>query len=453
MQSQLRLAGLSLCTATNRSCKGSWIGSDASSPGPKMHEYRVVERHASGGCVPERPCSRPERPLKRARTLAALSLAVLLAATFPGQADATVLAPTRDDEVVESLPAVSGGRAELRRLRQQQAANPQAVAPAVALARRYLDEARSQGDPRYAGLAFAALAAWPSPVTAPDEVLLLQATLQQFVHDFETAATHLERLVQRSPANAQAWLTLATVRRVQGRYADSDHACASLLALRDGPGAIYARACQAENDSLRGEFQQARDSVASLLGGSRLAAPARNWLLTTLAESEARAGRPAQAEAAYKEAQAAQADAYTALSYADFLLDEKHPAEAMVQLKGQPRTDAVLLRLAIAGTQVDGMQARRDVAELRQRMALANQRPEARTTHAREGAMFALWIDKSPQRALELARENVKHQREPLDVLVFAQAAAASQDAAALREVAALTQAMGLRDKRVDALL
>ena len=67
--------------------------------------------------------------------------------------------------------------------------------------------------------------------------------------------------------------------------------------------------------------------------------------------------------------------------------------------------------------------------------------------------MFALWIDKSPQRALELARENVKHQREPLDILVFAKAAAASQDAAALREVAALTQTMGLRDKRVDALL
>jgi hypothetical protein len=67
--------------------------------------------------------------------------------------------------------------------------------------------------------------------------------------------------------------------------------------------------------------------------------------------------------------------------------------------------------------------------------------------------MFALWIDKLAPRALELARENVKHQREPLDILVLAQAAAASRDAAALREVAALTQTMGLRDKRVDALL
>jgi predicted Zn-dependent protease len=390
--------------------------------------------------------------LTGAGAFATCSVAVALAAAVAGQAQATVVVPSRDDEVVERLPAVSGSRSELRRLRQQLAANPKSLEPAVALAGRYLDEARSQGDPRYAGLAFAALAAWPAPATAPDPVLLLLATLQQFVHDFEAAAANLERLVRRSPADAQAWLTLATVRRVQGRYADSDQACAQLLAVNAGPSGLYARACQAENDSLRGEFERARNSVNGLLGGPQLAAPVRNWLLTTLAESEARAGHPEQAEAAYRAAQVAQSDSYTALSYADFLLDAKRPADALLQLRDLKRTDAVLLRLAIAGTQAHADQARGDVAELRQRMALANQRPEARTTHAREGAMFALWIDKSPQRALQLARENVKHQREPLDILVLAQAAAACQDAAALREVAALTQAMGLRDQRVDAL-
>lgn len=394
-----------------------------------------------------------ESVLNGALVQACLVAALCIACVLPGPAKATAVEPARDDEVVEILPPVSGGRAELRRLRRLQAANPKAVEPAVTLARRYLDEARSQGDPRYAGLAFAVLAAWPSSATAPDDVLLLRATLQQFVHDFEPAASNLERLLQRSPTNAQAWLTLATVRRVQGRYADSDRACAGLLAIQTEPGRIYARACQAENDSLRGEFQQARSSLMGLLAGSRLAASERNWLLTTLAESEARAGLPDRAEAAYRAAQAASPDPYTALSYADFLLQEKRPAEALVQLNGQPRTDAVLLRLSIAGKQIDDPRARHDVAELRQRMALARQRPEARTAHAREGAMFALWIDESPRLALELARENVKRQREPLDVLVLAHAAAATQDASALREVASLAQAMGLRDKRVDALL
>ena len=76
-----------------------------------------------------------------------------------------------------------------------------------------------------------------------------------------------------------------------------------------------------------------------------------------------------------------------------------------------------MVRLAIAGMQSQARQGRADVDELRQRMALANQRPEARTSHAREVAIFALWIDKPPRRALELARENVIHQREPLDLL------------------------------------
>lgn len=361
--------------------------------------------------------------------------------------------PLRDEEVIETLPAVSGDRAELRQLRRTLASNPKAAQAAVTLAGRYLDEARTQGDPRYAGLAFAALAAWPSPNSAPDGVLLLQATLQQFVHDFDTAGVNLERLVQRSPGNAQGWLTLATVRRVQGRYGDSDRACAHLAKIDAGPAGFYARACQAENDSLRGEFDGAHARLTGMLGSAQVTKSTRNWLFTTLAESEARAGRPDLAETAYKNALAAQSDAYTALSYADFLLDNERPADALAQLRGQRRTDAVLLRLAIAGVQSNAPQARADVAEFRQRLALANQRPEAAAAHAREAAMFALWIDKAPRRALALARENVKHQREPLDLLVLARAAAASRDAAALREAAALIQSMGLRDKRLDALL
>jgi hypothetical protein len=395
----------------------------------------------------------PGRLLTPVRATTTWFLSFGLVLTVSSNTVGSVVEPKFDEEVVEVLPAVSGSRAGLKRLRQQVVASPKSVEPAVALARRYLSEAREQGDPRYAGLAFAALAAWASPATAPDEVLLLQATLQQYVHDFETAGVNLERLVKRNPANAQGWLTLATVRRIQGRYADSDRACASLAALGNSQTATYARACQAENDSLRGEFDQARDSIGGLLRGGRLGASARNWILTTLAESEARAGRPEQAESAYRDAQAAQADSYTALSYADFLIERNRPADALESLKDQRRTDAVLLRLAVAGTQAQGPQARSDVAELRQRMALASQRPEARTTHAREAAMFALWIDNLPRQALELARENVKHQREPLDLLLLAQAAAASGDAQGMREATGLARSMGLRDKRIDALL
>jgi hypothetical protein len=365
-------------------------------------------------------------------------------------ANAGSVNPMNDDEVIEVLPAVSGDRAEIRKLRRALAANPRDAFSAVKLSQLYLNQARTQGDPRFVGQALALLGAWPQSDTAPDEVLLMLATLQQFLHDFDTSASNLERLLERNPKHAQAWLTLATVRRVQGRYAASERACKGVAA---AGAAAYAGACQAENASLRGDFDGARAALNKLLGDTRLQAPSmRNWLLTTLAESEARAGRNTQAEAAYHQALQAAPDNYTSLSFADFLIIQNRFAEALKQLQNQPRTDAVLLRLAIAGVNTHSKEAAADVNELRERMALAMLRPEARTTHAREYAMFALWIDNQPREALELAKENVRHQREPLDVLLLAQAATASQDAAARRDAASLASEMGLRDVRLDAL-
>ena len=381
--------------------------------------------------------------------LAAILLFVLAAWSGVG-AQASVVNPLSDDEVIEVLPAVSGSRAEIRNLRRTLAADPRDARSAVKLAQLYLNQARTQGDPRFVGQALALLGAWPQSDTAPDEVLLMLATLQQFLHDFDTSASNLERLVKRNPRHAQAWLTLATVRRVQGRYADSERACKGVAA---AGAAAYAGACQAENASLRGDFVGARAALTRLLADTRLQAPSiRNWLLTTLAESEARAGRNTQAEAAYRQALQAAADGYTSLSFADFLMTQNRFADASRQLQNQPRTDAVLLRLAIAGVNTHSKEAAADVNELRERMALAMLRPEARTTHAREYAMFALWIDNQPREALELAKENVRHQREPLDVLLLAQAAAASQDAAARRDAVSLASEIGLRDVRLDAL-
>ncbi|HEY9065201.1 MAG TPA: hypothetical protein VIO33_09480, partial [Burkholderiaceae bacterium] len=87
------------------------------------------------------------------------------------------------------------------------------------------------------------------------------------------------------------------------------------------------------------------------------------------------------------------------------------------------------------------------------RIALANERPDAKRFHGREQAMFALWVERDPARALELARGNVARQREPLDLLVYAQAARASRDGSARREVQRLVDEVGLRDERIRALL
>lgn len=364
-----------------------------------------------------------------------------VALAFGTAAQAAPIVPERDSQVIETLPARLGARA---------AANPRDARSAVQLAQGLMSEARASGDPRLAGQAMAALQAWADPATAPGDVLLMQATVRQYLHDFDGAAALLEGLVARDARQAQAWLTLATVRRVQGRYAASDSACAQLLALG---AALYGVACSAENEALRGGFDPARQRFQRLLADPRLDAGTRNWLLTSLAELEERAGRADAADAAFKAALAAQPGGYALVAYADFLIGRHRERDALALLRGQPRTDAVLLRLAIAGTRFKSPQAVADAGEMRERIAQANQRPDAQAAHGREQALFALWVDAEPARAVALARTNLQLQREPIDLLVLAQAAAAARQPAALQEAAQLSREVGLHDRRLDALL
>ncbi len=365
---------------------------------------------------------------------------------------AVPITPSRDDEVIEVLPAAAGNRGEERQMRKRLAAAPDDAPLAVAVAKRYFDQARESGDPRFAGLALAALRAWPKPARAPAEVLMMQATLQQYLHEFDTSVANLRLLLSRPGGSRQpqAWLTLATVLRVQGRYADSDAACRSVIA---AGASLYGSACLAENASLRGEVADARKTFGGLLADPRLDPGARGWLTTSLAELEERDGRVAAADAAYRAVMQTAPDTYARIAYADFLIAQKRPLEALAALKDEVRTDAVLLRLAIAGTLARSKGAERDVAEMRDRIALANERPDARIFHGREQAMFALAVDRAADKAVVLARGDLTQQREPLDLLVFAQAARASGQAAALDEARQLKAAQGLHDRRVDALL
>ncbi|MGZ5132097.1 MAG: hypothetical protein ACXWJ1_12335 [Caldimonas sp.] len=388
--------------------------------------------------------------MRKTTLLTGALAAGLLFCSVPGSAEPLV--PKSDDEVVEVLPAIAGNRDEDRRLRKELAARPDDAALAVRVAQRDLERAREIGDPRFAGLALAALRPWPDAATAPDEILLMRATLQQYLHEFDASVASLRQLLGRpgGERQAQAWLTLATVLRVQGRYGDSDQACRSVAAAGAG---LHSAACLAENAALRGEVVNARRRFETLLAETRLPAATRGWLLTSLAELEERDGRAAAADAAYRGVLGLGADSYAAIAYADFLIHQGRPGEALALLKSLPRTDAVVLRLAIAGTRAKAPGAERDVAEMRERIALANQRPEAKKFHGREQAMFALHVDADARRALELARGDVEQQREPLDLLVLAEAAKASGDRAAIDEARRLRASLGLHDRRIDALL
>src|SRR4051812_39524893 len=119
--------------------------------------------------------------------------------------------PTDPSEVLETLPVSleSGPHKEIKALRRALAARPDDLPRAVRLARLDIGLARERSDPRYLGHAQAALAPWWSTENAPVEVLVLRATIEQSLHDFESALRDLDAAVRRDPQHVQAWLTRA----------------------------------------------------------------------------------------------------------------------------------------------------------------------------------------------------------------------------------------------------
>lgn len=374
-----------------------------------------------------------------------LGVAGLLLALVAAQA--APLVPASDDERVESLPA--------RRAPPVAAPGQGAATDPVAAVREagdLLAQAHADGDPRFAGRALARLQPWAADPRAPAPVVLKLAQVEQYIHRFDAAQARLQALLARDARQPQAWLTLATLQRLRGRYAESDAACAALGRL--GSAALHAQACSAENLSLRGEVDTARRQFTALLAQ----APddgTRAWLSTSLGELEQRAGRSAAAERALRIAwRLDPQDRYAPLALADLLIDERRGAEALKVLDTQPRSDPVLLRRVAAGPRrAADLADQADLAELRDRFQQAAQRPGAFDGHAREQALYAWWVEGDLPAAVRHAQANLATQREPFDLLLLARVAAAAGDRAALAQAAQVQKAMDLHDQRLDRLL
>lgn len=369
-------------------------------------------------------------PARRWRAVAGLLLAC--AAAVVPCVHARDFTAASDAQVLEVLPP---------RIRSA-AATPEAAALG---ARQWIELARRLADPRYLGRAQASLAPWWGREDAPAALATLQATVQQGRHEFDAARSTLEASLRREPAQPQAWLTLATLERVAGRYPAALAACREVG--RTG-AALYASACQLETVSLQGRFDQAR---AGLLALQERAgdAPTRAWLLSLLAESEERAGRDAEAARHYQASLALAPDGYTALAHADLLLRLQQPAEALRALEGQPASDAVLLRRARAYQLTGDARWKALSAEAAQRFADLDARGEPLAPHGRERALAALWFEQAPAEGWRAAQANIALQKEPLDWWLALSSAQRAGESAELNALRVQLASAGLRDARL----
>jgi tetratricopeptide (TPR) repeat protein len=265
-------------------------------------------------------------------------------------------------------------------------------------------------------------------------VRLLRATLLQSTHQFGPALADLKGVLAAEPNNAQAWLTQATVQTVQGDYDGATASCAHLSSLSIE---LITVTCIANEGTVTGRSVKSEQLLDLTLERSANAPEElREWALTLLAEMAQRRGDAGVAEARYKRALAmAPNDSYLLGAYADFLLEQKRPAEVLALLRDQSRIDALLLRRALAlqqrGEKSNALAA--DVKELAARFDAAALRGD--TVHQREQARFELLLRRDAKTALSLARKNWAVQREPADIRVYLEAAVATRDAAAAKPV------------------
>ncbi|MDB5868181.1 MAG: hypothetical protein JWP96_513 [Polaromonas sp.] len=375
-----------------------------------------------------------------------MALASLLTALQFQAVAATVVQPTRDDEVLEILPAVTRNRPAQAALAAPPARPASVNAAAVAQqARQDIAVARQTGDTRYWGRAQAALAPWWGRPDAPADLAVLQATVQQGRHEFAASRAVLTAALARTPGHAQGWLNLAALERLSARYAESLAACEAVA--RAGQ-ALYAQACRLETESLQGQHQKAAQGLQALLEKT-LDTGQRSWLLSLLAESSERSGNDTAAADAYARSLAAEPDLYTSIAFSDLLLRTGQTAQALKLLAPLPETDAVLLRRAAAWKRQGNPRWTVAREMLRQRVDELQRRGDDTTLHGRELALAALWLDDDAARALELARSNLRLQREPVDWWVALQSARLTRDGAALAEIESAIQAAGLQDARL----
>lgn len=358
--------------------------------------------------------------------------------------------PTDEVQVLERLPERTAPQyRELKRLQAAAVAAPADVATAVALANAYYAMSRAEGDPRYLGHAQAALAPWWKDAQAPTGVLVTRATILQSNHEFDRALVDLTAALTREPKNGRALLVRATVLTVQGRYAEARADCPRLFGLAPE---FYVFACLAAIDSLTGRA----DAATAALDRALATLPAadvsgRAWGQSLAAEIAHRRGdRSAQRRFAAALA-ADPRDLYTLGAYSDWLLDNDRAAEVIPLVRNEARVDALLLRLALAQKALRRSDAEASIATLRARFAASRARGDV--VHRREEARFALQLGGDSQAALRLAKENWKVQREPADLRMLAEAAAAANDAAAVQTVRDWLAHTGLEYEAVATLV
>ncbi len=370
---------------------------------------------------------------------------------FAGLNAAEPYVPTEDNEVLEVLPrSLLAGRDELTSLRRQLAAQPDDLGLATTVAARYMQMGNQEGDPRFYGYARAAIKAWWQSKSPPPAILKLRAKLKEKEHHYDQALADLNLLIEKQPRDVQAWVEIANIYRVQGKYAEAQNACDTLS---EFAGSARTFLCRVPIMAVTGHAEDAYATITEILPTAQLRWPsAVQWVLTMQANLALALGHDELAERHFHEGLANNPDDKHLLrAYADFLLDRDREEEALTLLREHTADNGILLRAAIAARRTGKASLAREwQSQLETRfkeIRLRGSQP-----HGRFESRYALELKDDPQLALQIALTNWHKQKETRDTRNVLEAAVAANDPVSAQPVLAFVEKNGTEDVTLQKL-
>ncbi len=376
---------------------------------------------------------------------------LLYLSVYPVNADPYI--PPKESTVLTTLRAPDDPlNQELKNLAINQKKSPENLELAVKLSESYLQASRITGDPRYAGYAEKTLEPWLSRKSPPEVTRVISANLKQFRHDFKGAIKDLDQIIRNNPRNVQARITRSNIYRVQGKYNAAIKDCLSLALISD-PLAVAI--CQTSITSLNGKIQWSYDNLEKLLNRRGKAAPVnlKTWAHITLAEMSVRMGEMQQAEQHFQMAKtnSKTPDIYLRSAHIDLLLEQNKAREVYDLIKEKNLSDPILLRKALAAKKLNNSEHAALSQIIKSRFMDSTARGDS--GHLREEARFELHLNNKPERALELAIENWKVQREPWDTRLVLEAALAAKKYNKANPVITWVKKTKLEDTKIQKLV
>ena len=343
-----------------------------------------------------------------------------------------LIVPTSPTTVLERLP------------RGYAALMPSTTAvPPLQQIQSLLRTAARSGDARLAARAEALLAQLPDGTSA--DVMKARAFSAQHRHDFATALRLLDRVLARSPDDAEARLSRAQIQLVQGRL---DLARSDCGALTLGMQADAAALCLVALTLRRGDLLQAAGLADRLIDEAVSDPDLLAYLLALRGEIAGRAGDAGMDRWFTKALAIAPDDVRTLAAYARALHARGRDRDVLALLSSAPATDGLALQRALAAHAAGTPDATILADAQGRRYALAHEvgtQPELR-----DEAEYLLTLRGDADGALALAQRNFMNQRdyEDVDILLRAATAASRTDVVASTKAWAASQGIRLRQAR-----